>query len=163
MHCFFRAYSPATLHFGASDYMLLDWATGTLRAPPPPPRSHPHQVDRNISQRLKSAYRAGREVNLNNILQHELVSVPLSLSTTSGILHSANQFLLADVFTQDGTTSATVSLAIPKLSIDGEALVMALSKPLNNKFFGDYARTFANTVYKMGAILHLGRCSMSFW
>ena len=48
------------------------------------------KLDRNILQRLITAYRAGREVNLENILQHELMPVPLSLATTSGSLHSTN-------------------------------------------------------------------------
>ena len=110
------------------------------------------KVDRNILQRLITAYRAGREVNLNRILQHELMSVPLSLATTSGILHSANKSLLADVLTQGVTIPTTVSLVGPScLLIDGQALVMALAKPPNTKTLGDYARTFANTVYKMGA------------
>ena len=43
--------------------------------------------------------RAGREVNLNKSLQHELMSVTLSLATTSGILYSANKFSLAGVLT----------------------------------------------------------------
>ena len=43
------------------------------------------KVDRNILQRLITAHRAGREVNLENILQ--LMTVPLSFATTSGSLH----------------------------------------------------------------------------
>ena len=58
------------------------------------------KVDRNILQRLITAYRAGREVNLENILQHELMTVPLSLTTTSGSLHSSNKAVLANILTQ---------------------------------------------------------------
>ena len=49
------------------------------------------KMDRNILQRLITAYRAGHEVNLDNILQHELMSVPLSLTTINGTLHSPNK------------------------------------------------------------------------
>ena len=37
------------------------------------------------------------------------------------------------------------------LLIDGQTLVMALSKPPNIKTFGEYAKTFAAALYKMGA------------
>ena len=37
------------------------------------------------------------------------------------------------------------------LLIDDQALVMALGKPPDIRTFGDYANTFANTVFKMGA------------
>ena len=101
---------------------------------------------------MQSAHRAGCEVTLNKILQHELMSVPLSLATNSGILHSANTFLLADVFTQDVTTPTNVSLDGPScLLIDGQSLVKAFANLPNTKTFDDYARTFAFTAYKMGA------------
>ena len=38
------------------------------------------KMDRNILQRFNTAYKAGREINLSNILLHELMSVPLSLA-----------------------------------------------------------------------------------
>ena len=88
------------------------------------------------------------------ILQHELMSVSLSLAKTRGILHSANKFLLAGVLTQDVATPTTVSLDGPScLLIDAQTLLRALVKPLNTKTSEDSARTFANTVYKMGATI----------
>ena len=58
------------------------------------------KVDRNILQRLITAYWAGREVNLENMLQHELMTVPLSLLTTSDSLHSTNKAVLPHILTQ---------------------------------------------------------------
>ena len=58
------------------------------------------KVDGNILQRLITAYRAGREVNLENILQHELMTVPLYLARTSGSLHSTTNAVLANLLTQ---------------------------------------------------------------
>ena len=81
------------------------------------------KVDKNILQRRITTYRAGR-VNLNKILQHELMSVALSLATTSGILHSSNKVLLAGVLTQHVTTPTTVSLDGPICLLIGQALVM---------------------------------------
>ena len=88
------------------------------------------------------------------ILQHELMSVSLSLAKTRGILHSANKYLLAGVLTQDVATPTTVSLDRPSsLLIDAQALLMALAKPPKTKTFEDYIRTFANTMYKMTATI----------
>ena len=88
------------------------------------------------------------------ILQHQLMSVSLSLAKTRGFLHSANKFSLAGVLTQDVATPTTVSLDGPSsLLIDAQALLKALAKPPNTKTSEDYARTFANTVYKMGATI----------
>ena len=84
------------------------------------------KVNRNILQRLITAYRAGREVNLENILQHELMTVRLSLATTSGSLHSTNKSVLANILTQQVQTLLNVTFDEPScLLIDGQALVMA--------------------------------------
>ena len=114
------------------------------------------KVDRNILQRLITAYRAGRDVNLENILQHELMTIPLSLATTDGSLHSTNKSVLANILTQQVETSANVAVdeASSCLLIDGQALVMALGKPQGIKTFGDFANIFTETVFKMGAKYH---------
>ena len=111
------------------------------------------KVDRNILQRLITAYRAGRDVNLENILQHELMTIPLSLAITDGILHSTNKSVLANILTQQVEISANnaVDEASSCLLIDGQALVMALGKPPGIKTFGDFANIFTETVFKMGA------------
>ena len=75
-------------------------------------RQDPVKVDRNILQMLKTAYRAGREVNLESILQHELMTVPLSLATTSGSLHSTNKSVLTNILTQNVQTLHSISPAV---------------------------------------------------
>ena len=75
------------------------------------------KVDRNILQRLITAYRVGREVNLENILQHELMTVPLSLATTNGSLHSTNKSVLANILTQEVQTPANVTLDEPSFMV----------------------------------------------
>ena len=100
---------------------------------------------------LITTYRAGREVNLENILQHELMTVPLYLVTTSGNLHSTNRAVLAYILAQQVQTPATVILDEPScLLIDGQVLVMALGKPPDIITFGDYANIFTSTVLEMG-------------
>ena len=88
------------------------------------------KVNRAILQRLITAYRAGRHVNLENILQHELMTIQLSLATTYGSLHSTNMYVLANILTQQVETSANVAVDEANcLLIDGQAFVMALGKP----------------------------------
>ena len=85
------------------------------------------KVDRNILQRIVTAYREVREVNLENNLQNELMTVPLSLATTRGSLHSTNRAVLANILTQQVQTLATVILNERGcLLVDGQAPVMAL-------------------------------------
>ena len=86
---------------------------------------------------LKLLIEYGMRSNLTiKILQHELMSVSLSLAKTRGILHSANKYLLAGVLRQDVATPTTVSLDGPSsLLIDAQALLRALAKPPNTKTF----------------------------
>ncbi len=111
------------------------------------------KMDRRILQRLITAYRAGREVNLDIILKHELLmSVPLSLATTNGSLHSSNKYLLAEILAKDVPTPPNITLEGSScLLIDGQGLVMALGKPRNIGTLGEYASMFAEAVCKMGA------------
>ena len=75
------------------------------------------------------------------------MSVPLSLATISRTLHLPNKSLLANILTKDVLTPSTWWT---KLLADW--LVMAVSKPPIIKTFGEYAKTFAAALYKMGAI-----------
>jgi hypothetical protein len=59
------------------------------------------KADRNFHQRLITAYRAGRPVDLNTILNHELMKVPLSIADTSGKLRTGVKSILFDVLTKD--------------------------------------------------------------
>ena len=83
-------------------------------------------------------------MNLEDILQHELMTVTLSLAKTCGSLHSTNKAVLANILTQHVQTSVTVILDEPScLIIDGQALVMALGKPPDIRTFGDSTDQYA--------------------
>ena len=58
------------------------------------------KADRNVMQRLVCAYASRRPVDLSNIVQHELMSVPISLAETSGSLRTGNKALLAECLTE---------------------------------------------------------------
>ena len=128
---------------------------------PPEGKQNIIKVDRNILQRRITAYRAGCEVNLENIIQHELMIVPLSLATTSGSLHSTNTAVLANILTQQVPNPATVILDEPScLLIDGQLLVMALGKPPGIRTFGDYANIFCQHCVQDGSKIPDDRCSL---
>ena len=42
------------------------------------------KVDRNVMKRLITAYKAGRDVNLEEVLQHELMPVPVAIAELNG-------------------------------------------------------------------------------
>ncbi|KAK1879977.1 Aerobic magnesium-protoporphyrin IX monomethyl ester [oxidative] cyclase [Dissostichus eleginoides] len=71
------------------------------------------KVDRQILQRLVTVYRAGRKVDLENVLQHELMPIPPSLAATNGSLHSTNKSVLANILTKHVQTPADVPLQEP--------------------------------------------------
>ena len=89
------------------------------------------------------------------------MAVPLSLATTSGSLHSTNKSVMASILTQQVEVPANITVVEPScLLIDGQALVMALGKQTDIATFGQYADTFTNTVFRMGA--NYGRIDVVF-
>ena len=68
------------------------------------------KAERNILQRLITACRAGREARLENILQHELMTVPLSLTATSLTLNPTNKSIMTGILTQQVEVSANITL-----------------------------------------------------
>lgn len=109
------------------------------------------KADRNILQRLITAYQAGRNVDLNRILCHELMPVPISLANTNGSLRTGNKAILADVMMKD--VICPPDIPIPSAScliIDGQALVVTLDKPAGVFNFGQLADAFLKLVLFMG-------------
>lgn len=111
------------------------------------------KVDRNVLKRIITAYDAGREVNLEEILQHELMPVPVAIAETNGSIRSGNKSNLADALTKNITCPETIDITSKEsasIIIDGQALVVAIGKPDNAKTFGDLADVFVRTVLKKG-------------
>lgn len=54
-------------------------------------KSQTIKADRNLFQRLLVAKDSGRDVDLKNILSHELTPVPLALADTAGNLRPTNK------------------------------------------------------------------------
>lgn len=111
------------------------------------------KADRGILQRLLTASKAGREIDLNQILRHELMPVPISLANMDGSLNSGSnsKYKLANLLIEDVSTPDRIALTDTTcLIIDGQALVMLLGKPSGLTTFGEYANRFANVVFSMG-------------
>ena len=109
-------------------------------------------ADRSILCRLVSAYQAGREVNLSDVLKHELMPVPVSLVQLNQTLRTGNKYVLADVLTKNVKYVSSVTLREKAaLIIDGFALVAAIGKPETAKSFGEYADCFVSAVLRKGS------------
>jgi hypothetical protein len=110
------------------------------------------KADQNFLQRLVTAYASGRTINLDNVLNHELLPVPVSLAELNGNLRTGNKALLADMLTADVPCPATLDLHGKSacLVIDGQARVVAIGKPVAAKTFGDLADVFTRSIFQSG-------------
>ena len=72
------------------------------------------RADRLVLQRLISPYEAGRGINLDEILKHELLPIPVALAEMNGNLQTGSKAILG------------VDMQNASLIIDGQALVLAI-------------------------------------
>ena len=109
--------------------------------------------DRSVLQRLIVAYEAGRSVNLEGILKHELLGVPLSLANPDGSLRTGAKSELTKLVV--GNIECPSSLpphnGTSHLIVDGQALVLTIcsSKLGPAKTFNDLSTVFYKTVRAM--------------
>ena len=108
------------------------------------------KVDGSVLQRLVICSVARRTVDIDGILRHELLPVPLSLAEASGDIRGGQKHLLMDELLKgvactdkwDVTDDAT-------LVIDGQALVRSLDKP--HKFMagtiGGFSKLFNARIF----------------
>ena len=88
------------------------------------------KANRSVLQRLITAYAAGRTVNLEDILKHELPPGPLSIAETSGQLRIGTKSMLMGALCMQ--IRCAEEYDIPEdatLVIDGQALVMGIGRP----------------------------------
>lgn len=116
------------------------------------------KADRKFLQRLITAYKAGRNVDLAEILKHELMPAPPALADMNGELRSGSKSLLLEAVIGDTSCSQKLQAADlgdeAMLIIDGQAHVIAIGKPPKAKTFGDLADTFVASVLQSGAAFH---------
>ena len=111
------------------------------------------KADRSVLQRLLIAYEAGRKVDLESILQHELLPVPISIAEMDKSLRAGTKSILLDELTKNIVCPATIMIpGDATIIIDGQALLVSLGKPQNATTFGDLAQIFIQSIYKSGAM-----------
>jgi len=54
------------------------------------------RIGRNILQWLIACYKAGREVDLASVIQHERMPIPISLAETNGALRFGSKALITE-------------------------------------------------------------------
>ena len=115
-------------------------------------KKSPVTADRDMFRRLLIAKDAGRDVNIDCLLESELSEKPLSLTTSDGRLRKANKSQLIEILAHDVIQKDL--LVTPDLNtctiIDGMALVQALGKPAGLRTFGELADSFIDTVKSHG-------------
>ncbi|CAG9814726.1 unnamed protein product [Phaedon cochleariae] len=99
---------------------------------------------RDFLHTLVVAYDAGRKVDLNSILRHELCNVPISLALMNGDLRPAEKASIVKEITKniDCPSSIAINKNSACLIIDGMAFVQALVRTLTGKYFSDIACAF---------------------
>jgi hypothetical protein len=110
------------------------------------------KADRKLIQQLFNASQAGRKIEMQQVLMHELSIVPLSLAKTSGELNSTSKSDILTTLTKESEVEPTTEVPPPSehdtstVLIDGHALIQRLGKPCNCKTFDDYAAVFLKVV-----------------
>jgi hypothetical protein len=112
------------------------------------------KADRNVMQRLITAYEGGRQVDLETVMKHELMPMPLSIAQTDGSLQTGTKSVLAELLTIDKACPDTIQIDLTAscMVIDGMALVSTMGKPSEAQTFGDLADKFVEL------LLHIGHC-----
>ena len=84
------------------------------------------KTDRNTLHRIVTAFKAGREVNMSEILKHELMPVSIAIAETNGSLRSGNKSLLLDILLKNQDTNGLIDFNNrAALIIDSQFLVQS--------------------------------------
>lgn len=108
-------------------------------------------VDNNFLQRLTMTYAAGRRIDLQSILKHELHKVPPSLTDVNGNLRTGDENALSNFLCKDVRCVNTLPLdeLSSHLIINGSEMIATIQKLSTTKTFGDYGNHFVSEVKKM--------------
>ena len=103
---------------------------------------------KRLFQRLLVSKEAGRAINLEEILCHELSNTPLSIADISGkLLPCDSKSDLAAILEAGATSQSLPESSLKTITIiDGQALVHTVSRKTKAKNFGDFADDFTEAV-----------------
>ena len=106
------------------------------------------KAGREPFQRLLVSKEAGLDINLKEILWHELSNTPLSTADTSGkILPCDSKSDLAAILEAGATSQSLPESALKIITIiDGQALVHTVGRKTKAKTFGNFADDFTEAV-----------------
>lgn len=107
------------------------------------------KADRDLFRRIIIANEAGRDIDMDIILEQELYPVPLSLATTAGKLRVTNKSQLGCLLQEGESVSVNTLPASPLHTctiIDAMALVQAIGKPAGAQTFGDLSYIFRMSI-----------------
>ena len=115
-------------------------------------KKSPVTSHRDMFRRLLIAKDAGRDVNIDSLLERELSEKPLSLTTADGRLRKANKSQLIEIIAHGVIQKGLPATPYLKTCtiIDGMALVQALGKPSGLQTFGQLADLFIDIVKSNG-------------
>ena len=92
---------------------------------------------------------------MDKILKHELLPVPVALSSLKGTLNTGNKLILADILSCGISTPPQVAVTgSASLVIDGQELIHAIVKPSRAKTFCEYSTVFMQNVLSIGTSFH---------
>ena len=104
------------------------------------------KADRKLIQRLLNAVTAGRPVEMDSVMKHELSTVLLSIAKVGGDMHSTSKVELIDILKGQINIPSELPEADMKTYVLIDVLIKALGKPNGCQTFGEYADAFFNVV-----------------
>ena len=104
------------------------------------------KADRQLIQRLLNASKVGRNIDMADIMKHELANIPLSLACTNRKMTTTAKSDLLSLVTEQLGIERPVELpttsCLTCLLIDGHAVIQVLGKPSKGTTFDQYANHF---------------------
>ena len=111
------------------------------------------KADRSFMQRMIISYEAGRNVDLQNILERELLPVPLSLSEMNGKLRTGQKSILMDEICKKVYLTEQYKVTESSTLLrDGQSYVLSLMNPHNShiRTFREFSNLFVSSVFSSG-------------
>ena len=70
------------------------------------------KADKDVMQRLITSYEGDRKVNIQNVMRHELIPVPISIAETDGSLRTGTTSTLATLLTHPFVCPQTIAVPV---------------------------------------------------
>lgn len=146
-----RASSSHPFYYPLKKQRCLTFASNKMAVQVKAAPAHSVEVDGRLLQRIMGMYESGRSVDIDDILRHELTSVPTSIALADGTLRTGQKSHLIACLTNDVECPPAIVSAEPTgVVIDAMWLVQVIGRPPGAKTYGDVANAFGTSVRKIG-------------